>query len=187
MPWNIRINDVLLEGKMKAYHNNAALKEQVLQELKHHYDADNFIQGRYWENGKGCAIGCLLKSGNHIEYEERFGIPVHLAQLEDKIFERLPADKAKEWPLQFMSSFEVGKDYSNVVWDFLRWLLIEFLLPKVTGKGKIYNNVRKALRQCGEFLGRGEVAAAAALAADDDNVYAAEQFAEKLIELIKAV
>jgi len=72
---------------MKAYHNDPELKKKVLSELQHHYDADNIVKGRYWENGKGCAVGCLLKSGNHIEYEEKFGIPVQLAYLEDGIFE----------------------------------------------------------------------------------------------------
>ena len=139
---------------MQAYLNNPKLKEQVLAELQAHYDADNFIKGTYWENGKGCAVGCLLKSGNHIEYEKKYGIPVYLARLEDEIFEGLSNGEAKEWPLDFMSSFEVGKDYSNVVWDFLKWLLLEYLLPKVTEAGKIFDNVRQSLKDCAAVLGK---------------------------------
>lgn len=146
---------------MKAYHGKESLKQEVLAELKAHYEADNFIQGFvYWDGRKGCAVGCLLKSGNHIEYEERFGIPIHLAGLEDFIFEGLPIADSKRWPLRFMSAFEVGKDYSSVVWDFLRWLLLDFLLPQIKNEGKIYDDVRTSIKGVADVLGKGTADAA---------------------------
>ena len=153
---------------MKAYHGSQYLKDKVIEELKAHYDADNFVKGTYWENGKGCAVGCLLKSSNHIEYEGEFGIPVHLARLEDLFFEKLPNDLSKEWPIRFMSSFDVGKDYSQVVWDFLRWLLLDHLHLKITQEGDIFDDVRKSLRQSAKVLGQNNAAADAdAVAAAD--------------------
>jgi len=158
---------------MKAYHGKESLKQEVLAELKAHYEADNFIQGDYWDGKKGCAVGCLLKSGNHIEYEERFGIPVYLAHLEDAIFEGLSLADSKNWPLRFMSAFEVGKDYSGVVWDFLRWLLLDFLLPQIKNEGKIYDDVRTSIKGVADVLGKGTAVRANAYAARADAAAAA--------------
>jgi len=138
---------------MKAYHGERKLKDQVLAELQAHYDANNFVkgQGQDWENGKVWAIGHLLNFKDNIEYETRLGIPIALAGLGDLIFKNLPNDKAKEFPLKFMSSFEIanglrnGRNYSNVIWDFLKWLLSDYLQPKIIYGGKICYDAIKAL------------------------------------------
>ena len=75
--------------EMKSYHNDSKIKEAILLQLCQHYDADEIIKGIYWEKGKGCAVGCTIYSGNHAEYEDRFGIPKVLARLKDKYFEEL--------------------------------------------------------------------------------------------------
>jgi hypothetical protein len=107
------------------YHGSIELKNQVLAEMKAHRESDRLIKGKYWEDGKGCAVGCLLKSGNHIEYEEKFGIPVHLAYLEDGLFEGLTKEKAMLWPERFLDAFEPGKDYSKTWYKFAVWLLFD--------------------------------------------------------------
>ena len=113
---------------MLAYHNDPALRDAVLAEIRQHMDADALIQGYgYWKNGKGCAVGCLLKSGNHIEYEERFGIPVQLAHLEDTIFENLSKTESDAWPLRFMSAAQSGADLSLVAAKFTLFLVEEAL------------------------------------------------------------
>ena len=89
---------------MKAFHSDPALKEQILTQLQAHYDADEIIKGVYWENGKGCAVGCTIHSRHHKNYETKLGIPEVLAYLEDNIFEWLPNDGAKEWPGNFGGS-----------------------------------------------------------------------------------
>ena len=92
------------------------------------------------------------------ELKEKYGIPICLARLEDTIFEGLPNNKAKSWPIRFMSSFKEGKDYSRVVWDFLRWLLLDYLFPKITQEGKIFDDVRKSLKDCADVLGKEDAA-----------------------------
>ena len=109
--------------KLLAYHNDVKIKEKILNQLQEHYESDEIVQGIYWENGKGCAVGCTIHSSNHKEYETKFGIPVQLAYLEDKIFEGLPNDLSKEWPIRFMSSINVGADLSKVWAKFVIWLL----------------------------------------------------------------
>ena len=131
-----------------AYHNNQSEKDEILAQLAAHRKADELIKGQYWEDGKGCAVGCTIHSGNHIEYEERFGIPVMLARLEDCIFEGLPNDKAKNWPERFMSAIEPGQDLSLVGWKFLHWLLTD----EMVNPGINHEAVRDTVQQCADIM-----------------------------------
>lgn len=83
-----------------AYHNDQQIKSEILAQLARHRAADDLVQGHYgyWRDGKGGAVGCTIHSGNHIEYETRFGIPVATAKLEDDIFEGLSLEDARAWP-----------------------------------------------------------------------------------------
>lgn len=93
---------------MLAYHNDPSIKTALLAQLEGHRLADQIVKGQYWQNGKGCAVGCTIHSGNHAEYETRFGIPQALARLEDMIFEGLPNDLAMVWPGRFTSA-KIGR------------------------------------------------------------------------------
>ena len=88
--------------KMLAFQNPKYPKEAILAQLKAHQAAEEIVKGQYWENGKGCAVGCTIHGAAHGKYESRFGIPAQLAHLEDLIFEGLPNGEAKEWPLRFV-------------------------------------------------------------------------------------
>jgi len=114
---------------MRAYHNDPVIKAGILARLQAHYDADEIVKGHYWENGTGCAVGCTVHSGEHAEYEPRFGIPRGLARLEDTIFEHLPNSDAMGWPLRFMNAIAPGADLSRVWPEFLRWMLHSIALP----------------------------------------------------------
>ena len=105
--------------------NIAALQERV----KSHYLADEIIKGTYWENGKGCAVGCSLHSGKHKDGEAQFGVPDPIWRLLDNIFESLPNKEAKELPLRFSLALRDGADYSGVTGKFLFWLVDEELRP----------------------------------------------------------
>lgn len=110
---------------MLAYHNDSAIKTGIIAQLEAHRAADQLMKGVYWQHGKGCAVGCTVHSGNHAEYEKRFGIPRVLARLEDRIFEGLPNAKAMEWPVRFMSAIAPGADLSRVWNRFGNWLLVD--------------------------------------------------------------
>lgn len=136
---------------MLAYHNNPELKQSVLDEMASHRKADNLVQGyAFWENAKGCAVGCLIKSADYAEYETRFGIPQALARLEDCIFKGLPVKDAKKWPERFLNAINTGADLSLVQWKFLHWNLTENL--KVDGEGRAFDGVRAAIAQCADVL-----------------------------------
>ena len=110
---------------MLAYHGDPEVKKDILAQLQQHYERDEIVQGRYWEDGKGCAVGCTVHSSDHGLYPLLFGIPVILARLEDDIFELLPNNKAKEWPIAFMSAIKPGQDLSLVAWRLLHWTTIQ--------------------------------------------------------------
>ena len=110
---------------MIAYHGSQTEKDTILTQLQLHYDADEIIHGTYWENGKGCAVGCTIHSSDHAQYEPRFGIPQALAQLEDRIFEGMSNGKSKEWPLRFMRAIKPGANLEHVQWAFLHRILTD--------------------------------------------------------------
>lgn len=140
---------------MKAYHNDPALKQWALDKIRKHREADKLVQGIYWKNGKGCAVGCIIESDDHAEYEAKLGIPQMLARLEDCIFEGLPNEQAMEWPERFLDSIPVGADLSLVGWKFLYWLLTEELEIPDSDDPNIQNiikNCRSSIKECSELL-----------------------------------
>lgn len=114
---------------LAAYHNDPNLKTRTLNLMQNHKDADQLIQGTYWdeEEQRGCAVGCLLHDpdGGHERYETEFGIPEQLAWLEDGIFEALPVDVAKEWPERFLDAIPVGADLTTVWPRFAIWMMTD--------------------------------------------------------------
>ena len=185
---------------MLAFRDTTVTKPAIMRQLRAHAEADAFIKGTYWQNGKGCAVGCTIHSGTHAEYESRFGIPQMLAHLEDRIFEGLPNGDAMAWPVRFINSIQPGADLSRVGWQFLYWLLTD----DTVNPGIQHPSVRDAIRQCADVLvplTKGKPAdtsaarsaaeaAASALAARLASASAAEAayvlMSNKLIELIKA-
>ena len=115
---------------MLAFTNTKVTKIELIASLERHAAADAFVKGYYWQDGKGCAVGCSLHDfhampGDHAAYEPLFGIPQVLARLEDGIFEGLPTDLAKEWPLRFAHAVRPGADLSGVWPRFAVWLLVD--------------------------------------------------------------
>ena len=111
--------------KLLAFHGDAAIKKKYLARVRAHAKADQIIKGQYWENGKGCAVGCTVHSDNHGAYQDELGIPEWLARLEDTLFEGLPNGHAAKFPAQFLSSIRVGADLEPVRWKFALILLAE--------------------------------------------------------------
>jgi hypothetical protein len=123
---------------MKAFLDDTKLKKDFVAEIKKHQEADQILQGTYGEGSgkswKGCAVGCSVHSLNalkgksyatnkHAVYETELGIPEWLAKLEDTIFEGLPTELAKKWPLRFSKAIPVGADLEPVKWQFSAFIL----------------------------------------------------------------
>jgi hypothetical protein len=113
---------------MLAFHNNDSIRTKYINRVRTHQEADEIISGTYWENGKGCAVGCSIHGNNHAAYETEIGIPRVLARLEDRLFEaiyKFDPVCAKAWPLRFMSAPKAGANLETVWPKFALWLLLD--------------------------------------------------------------
>jgi len=108
---------------MIAFHGKESVKAEYLARVRAHAAADEIIHGKYWQEGKGCAVGCTIHGSDHFNYETELGIPAAIAFLEDSVFESLPNGDAKNFPARFLEAIPVGADLSMVVPQFLYWML----------------------------------------------------------------
>ena len=186
---------------LRAFHNKPSVKRTYLSRVRVHAKADQIIHGTYWENGKGCAVGCTIHGSEHSKYETELGIPRILAKLEDVLFERMANGHAKAFPLQFLSAIKVGADLSMVWPKYAHWMLLD---PEhgVMRFAKI-EKTKAAILRVGELYGlkvagkepakqafRDAAAYAAAYAdadADAADAYAAASYAAADIEIWREV
>jgi len=119
---------------MSAFFNEPKLKEAVIRRLEHHRTMDDFVQGIYFEEGRGCHLGCLTHSNNdsHVITKKLFNIPVNVAYLLESIFEGIPSDNCSWWAIESIKSIPVGADFSLFKARFCIWLLRDSTLLKIT-------------------------------------------------------
>ena len=104
---------------MIAFHGKQEIKEKYLARVLAHQKADEIIKGKYWNKGKGCAVGCTIHGSEHSRYETELGIPTWLARVEDRLFEGMSNEKAKEWPARFLKAIKPGVDLEQAKAPFL--------------------------------------------------------------------
>ena len=192
---------------LRAFHNDPNIKGKYLARVRAHIAADELIHGKYWENGKGCAVGCTIHGSNHSAYETELSIPRVLAKLEDGIFEGMSNGLSKVWPEQFLLCIPVGADLSGVWPRFAVWLLtddkfgvIQFAKSAKSKKairdvsdayksivdGKSEDIDWRKLRKAAAAAADAYYAAAAASAAADAGNNFREAQGNKLLELMAA-
>jgi len=113
--------------QLQAYFNDKKVKAKYVKRIECHRKADEIIHGTYWENGKGCAIGCILEkpTGCHKLFETELGLPEWLAHLVDYLFEAMGNGKAKEFPEQVLKSIKLGVNLDLTYHKFCLFLLKE--------------------------------------------------------------
>jgi hypothetical protein len=112
---------------MLSFFGEQGLKDAVVARVKEHQRLDQIVQRIYWDGSKGCAIGCVLHSDDHMAFERQLGLPAFLAYMDEHIFESLPAHEATQWPLRFIEAVPVGVDLDLVFPRFMYWLLTDSL------------------------------------------------------------
>lgn len=110
---------------MLAYHGQQEIKDKYLARVRAHRAADELVQGTGWEDGKGCAVGCTLESYDHSRYPLELGIPLHLAHLEDRLFELQTPAEAQFWPERFLAAIRPGADLGKVWPQWAAWMLVD--------------------------------------------------------------
>ena len=81
--------------------------QHLLDEILKHEKLDNFIQGEWIKDGKGCMWGCTMQTEtNAIEKAcELYQIPLWLGYLAEAIFEGLNEEASKSWPVDCIRTF----------------------------------------------------------------------------------
>ena len=95
----------------------------MLSETLAHYEADQIIQGSYWDGVEkvGCFIGCLTHSTEAQGVTDLFGIEKPLVRLLENIYEVLAEKESREFFKAIPTAIgKDGKDLDLVKWAFLR-------------------------------------------------------------------
>ena len=109
---------------LTAYHSDPAVKLKYVSRMSAHQEADELVRGTYWNDGKGCAIGCTVHSADHDKYETELGMPEWLARLEDGIFEGMSVAASRQFPLDLLSAIPVGfAKWDNLYHGFCAYVL----------------------------------------------------------------
>lgn len=129
-----------------------------------HIAADAVVQGQYWKNGRGCFIACLAHSSCAETVTIKYGIPVPLVRVLERIFESLNAIEARQFFADIPAAIAIdGKDLQLIVWQFLEETLLS--LPVQTTDTRTVIAGLALLAQGGEWPEAAARAAAEAASA----------------------
>lgn len=122
---------------MLSWHNDPALKAEVVERMREHRRQDRIIQGTYQDHQwfgayRGCFIGCTLPylsqaykksmdwQGWRHEVEVRYGIPSYFVYGMEQIFEGLTDGSHGDFAVQLIEAIPVGVDLEPVCEKFMR-------------------------------------------------------------------
>ena len=143
---------------MIAWYGDPKLKSAAMDRLREHQRLDQFRQGLYFEEGKGCHLGCLTHASrsSHEATERMFGIEQRIAYWLETVFEGLPPGDAAEWVIESTEAIPVGADMSRCHHHLAVWLLGP---DSPSSAGNQHHTVRAAvegMRRLHMMAARGE-------------------------------
>ncbi|MGR3219215.1 MAG: hypothetical protein ACUZ8H_05275 [Candidatus Anammoxibacter sp.] len=112
---------------------NKATQRKYIERAIQHRKADEIVQGLYWEDGKGCCVGCLAHANDdaHEALKKQTGTPIWLSKVADTLHEGMPKSDCKFWPERFITAIPKNKtsEYmdKNVKAPFLIYILEQSL------------------------------------------------------------
>jgi hypothetical protein len=129
-------------------------KAAFVAEMRAHAEADRLTKGRYWRDGRGCAVGCGVQTinarlgtshshGDHAALAAALGWPEWLARLEDAVFEGLPTDDAQAWPVVLVEAVPEGADLAPALGRILARILREVALPVAGDSAAVVERVAR--------------------------------------------
>ncbi len=150
-----------------AFGGDPARKREYLNRLRSRREAGRLVRGTGLGGHGGCAIGCTIDAYDHQRYQKELGVPLALVYLKELLFERLPADRAMEWPERFLSAIEPGSDLSAVPHQFVRWLLADPSRGVISYTTREMSDVIRAVASFHEAAANGETPPLEQLRASD--------------------
>ena len=131
-----------------AYHGDETFRTALISAAEEHQRMDHYIAGQYWDEAqhKGCSVGCSVESVNrlrglalphddHQALADAIGFPLQLVELQDAIFEGLPADQRPGWTARFFCAAQAGADLSRV-WPQMAIFLLRDCRPHAEPAGQ---------------------------------------------------
>ena len=112
------------------YHDDHDLKANRIAAAHRHCQLDLLRPGTYDDgNGHGCSVGCdAIDLGYHGDdphgvVAAKWGTPLWLEYLRDRIFEGLADGERAGWHVHLAEAIPVGVDLTRTYHQFLAWLL----------------------------------------------------------------
>ncbi len=97
-------------------------KAFYIARLQQHMDADELIRGEGYENGRGCAVGCILNRYNHNAFEAELGLPEWFARLLDHLHENTSKSYWPTFAIRLLKSIPEGVDVEPVENKLLKFI-----------------------------------------------------------------
>lgn len=113
-----------------AWHNDFALKEKTVAQMRAHREADEFLQLAYREPDpltpsgfRGCFLGCILPQSHeetikgcnwHSAAIDLFGLTRRVVIAAEAIFDNLPSDMCADFAVDVVETIPVGADLDGI-------------------------------------------------------------------------
>jgi len=135
-------------------------KAKYLKLAKTHRTADRFSQGDWIKEEKdekgmhrGCFYGCLMQTRDGVlsSASSVMGLPEWIVRVSEKIFEGLPKDLAKEFPVKLLEAIPTTTDTEQILKDWNYAVLMD----KGHGQYKYCGDnkeCKKAVKQCADLF-----------------------------------
>ena len=156
-------------------------KAKYLKLAKTHRTADRFSQGKWIKEGKdkegmhrGCFYGCLMQTRDGVlsSASSVMGLPEWIVRVSEKIFEGLPKDLAKEFPVKLLEAIPTTTD-TEQMWKDWNYAV---LMDKGHGQYKYCGDnkeCKKAVKQCADLFKMEVITEKAARSAAHSAAYSA--------------
>ena len=127
-------------GYMETFNGDKELKKELVKQLKHHEKLDAF---------KGSFYGCIMQTDDspREKFSEKYNIPLWYCYLTEHIFENLPKEQSKTFPVESIEILDVGIDLNQIRSKF-NYKQLESLLEFC----KNSKNVTSVIKQCMELF-----------------------------------
>ena len=140
-------------------------KVKYLKLAKQHREADRFLQGSWIEKGKGeagmhrgCFYGCIMQRKEDVlsSASKTMGLPEWIVRVSEKIFEGLPKDLAKEFPVKLLEAIPTTADTTQMWKDWHYTVLMDKKHGQYKNCGD-NEECKKAIKQCADLFKDEEI------------------------------
>jgi hypothetical protein len=112
---------------MQAFHNDPAVKSQLVDRLKAYAEAGAIINAEnVWKDGKGSPSGCVVHDAGLAVWPERTGMPKAFGAAIDAVAKYLGSpENAGRFAIEWLDAVPVGEDMAGVAHGLIGWLLTD--------------------------------------------------------------